>query len=84
MSSQYEAPHVNGVMDLSETDKTKLKGQLKTIIDGFVSTYEQPEITTHYIVATHLKKHGAQATFTAINGDTAEALLAELSTEEGE
>lgn len=76
MTIQYEAPHVNGVLELTETKQNTLRNQLQTIITDFVPTYEQPVADTFYLVVEHTKKHGEQATFTQLNGDTVEYLLA--------
>lgn len=73
--SNYDAPHVNGVLELSASKQDTLKKQLIAIRDAFVPTPEQPVADTFYMVVEHTKKHGAQTTFTQLNGDTCEYLL---------
>ena len=72
---QPQAPNVNGVMELSATKQDTLRNQLDTIIADFVPSEEYPVISTFYLVVEHTRKHGAQATFTQLNGDTVEHLL---------
>jgi ferritin len=86
---QPSAPHVNGVRDdLTPTKIETLKNQLVRIQEDFKPTYEQPVCDTFYLVVEHTKKHGDQATFIQLNGDTAEYILAYVEevppTEEGE
>lgn len=70
-----QPPHVNGVIELNETKATTLRKQLDTIISEFKPTEDYPMISTFYLVVSHTKKHGEQATFTQLNGDTVEHLL---------
>lgn len=72
---QPQPPEVNGVQELSESKILTLQKQLQRIIEDFVPTYEQPVCDTFYLVVEHTKKHGEQATFTQLNGDTAEYVL---------
>lgn len=81
MTVQYEAPHVNGILELSATKQNTLRNQLKTIVAEFVASYEQPIADTFYVVVEHTRKHGEQATFTQLNGDTVEYLLATVDVE---
>jgi hypothetical protein len=89
---QPQAPHVNGVRDdLTPTKIEMLKKQLINIQEDFVPTYEQPVCDTFYLVVEHTRKHGEQATFIQLNGDTAEYVLSYVEpveevppTEEGE
>lgn len=75
MTIEHTPPHVNGVVDVSESKQETLRKQIQTIVNDFVPTYDQPVCDTFYIVCTHTEKHGAQATFTQLNGDTVEHLL---------
>jgi hypothetical protein len=70
-----QPPHINGVMELSATKIETLRNQLNTIIAEFEPSEEYPIISTFYIVVKHTQKHGAQTTFTQLNGDTVEWLL---------
>lgn len=70
-----QPPFCNGELQLSDTKSTTLKNQLQAIIDDFVPTEQYPVCNTFYLVVAHTKKHGAQSTFTQLNGDTVEALL---------
>lgn len=79
---QPQPPHVNGIRDLNNTEIERLKTQLKNIREAFVPTFEQPVCDTFYLVVEHTKKHGAQATFVQLNGDTAEYILSLVDTVE--
>jgi hypothetical protein len=73
---QPQAPNVNGVReDLTPETINTLKSQLLTIQEEFTPTYEQPVCDTFYLVVEHTRKHGEQATFIQLNGDTAEYVL---------
>jgi hypothetical protein len=72
---QPQAPNVNGVMELSVTKQDTLRKQLDVIVSEFEPSEEYPVISTFYIVVKHTQKHGAQTTFTQLNGDTVEYLL---------
>ena len=74
---QPSAPNVNGVLELTEAKKTTLRNQLIVIRDAFEASAEQPVVNTFYLVVAHTAKHGAQTTFTQLNGDTVEHLLSE-------
>jgi hypothetical protein len=71
--NQYEAPHVNGVMELTETKSATIKGKLLAIQEAFEPSHEQPVADTFYIVSTYNKENPSAP----INGDTAQAILAE-------
>jgi hypothetical protein len=85
-----QPPQVNGVReDLTPTKINTLKKQLEKIRDEFVPTYEQSKCDTFHLVVEHTKRHGEQATFIPLNGDTAEYVLNYVEedvppTEEGE
>lgn len=68
---QPTAPHVNGLMDLTEEEATAIKTKLIAIQDAFVPTEEQPVLDLFYTVATYNKENPD----TPINGDTATAIL---------
>jgi hypothetical protein len=71
--SNYEAPHVNGVMELTETKAATVKDKLTKIRDEFTPSHEQPVADTFYLVSTYNKENPSAP----INGDTAQAILAE-------
>lgn len=73
--SNFDAPHVNGVLELTATKQDAIRKQLIAIRDAFVPSHEQPVADTFYLVVEHTKKHGSQTTFTQLNGDTVEFLL---------
>lgn len=77
-----QPPYCDGEVQLTDAKKETLKNQLQTIIDAFVPTDDYPICNTFYLVVAHTKKHGAQSTFTQLNGDTVEALLRPTVTEE--
>jgi hypothetical protein len=69
---QPQAPHVNGLMELTEEEVTAIKAKLVAIQEAFVPTEGQPVLDLFYIVATYNKENPD----TPINGDTAQAVLA--------
>jgi hypothetical protein len=82
-------PHTDGIReDLTPSKIETLKNQLVRIQEDFTPTYEQPVCDTFYLVVEHTRKHGEQATFIQLNGDTAEYILSYVEevppTEEGE
>lgn len=70
-----QPPNCNGVMELSNTERETLRNQLDAIIADFAPSEEYPVISTFYLVVEHTRKHGAQTSFTQLNGDTVEFLL---------
>jgi hypothetical protein len=72
--SNYDAPHVDGVMELSGDEKATIKEKLVAIQEGFVFTHEQPVCDTQYLVATYNKANPTEV----INGDTAQFVLSEV------
>jgi hypothetical protein len=68
-------PHVNGILEMTATKRAEVKGKLDTIIAGFVPDEFNGAVNTHWFVSEYNKANvGAE-----INGDTAEAILAEQS-----
>jgi len=75
MSTQLEnlPPYVDGIMNLSDEDKTIVKNKLIDIKNSFVPTDDLPVITTLYIVSVYNSSNDLQ-----INGDTCESLLSDV------
>jgi hypothetical protein len=68
---QPQAPHVNGLMELTEEQVAELKAKLVVIQEAFEPTEGQPVLDLFYIVATYNKENPD----TPLNGDTAQAVL---------
>jgi hypothetical protein len=68
---QPQAPHVNGLMELTEEQVVELKSKLVAIQEAFEPTEGQPVLDLFYIVATYNKENPDAV----INGDTAQAVL---------
>lgn len=64
-------PHVNGVMELTETEVSALKVKLDAVIAAFAPTDDQPVCDTFYIVSTYNKSNKGKE----INGDTAQYVM---------
>jgi hypothetical protein len=75
-----QVPAGNGLVDLTEEQTLLVQGKLQTIVSEFVPTFDEPNITTQYIVGEYIKRHEKDADFIRINGDTAQHVLA-FSTE---
>lgn len=76
MTQQYEAPHVNGIVGgLTEVQTLSIQGKLRSILDAFIPSYEQPVADTFYLVVTYTGTHSAEVGYIQINGDTAEYCL---------
>jgi hypothetical protein len=69
--SNYEAPHVDGVMELEVEQKATIKEKLVAIQESFVASHEQPICDTFYLVSTYNKENPNEV----INGDTAADVL---------
>lgn len=74
MNEFLKPPYTNGVMELTEKEKTDIKVILNKIVEEFVPSMEQVQIDTFYIVATYNTMKDVKI----INGDTAEFLLNEV------
>jgi hypothetical protein len=68
-----QPPNVNGIANMSDTAKKAVKDKLDIIIAGFVPDENNGAVNAHWFVSEYNKANvGAE-----INGDTAEAILAE-------
>jgi hypothetical protein len=67
-----QPPNINGVMTLTDAEKTDVTTKLQTIQAAFVPTDFQVVADTFYITSTYNKQYPGLL----INGDTCEALLA--------
>jgi hypothetical protein len=81
-----QPPQINGVRaDLTPNQISTLKEQLERIQQEFVPTHRQPVCDTFHLVVEHTKRHGEEARFIPLNGDTAEYVLNYVElVEEGE
>jgi ABC-type cobalamin/Fe3+-siderophores transport system ATPase subunit len=73
MTNHYEAPHVNGVMTLTETEIADIKAKLEAIKTAYVpeNPTEPQEMPLFNLVAEYNKANAGSE----INGDTAEYVL---------
>lgn len=67
-----QPPYSNGIMDLTDVEKTDITAKLQAIVQAFVPTDFQSTPDTFYIVSNY----NTQNPDAPINGDTAEVLLA--------
>jgi hypothetical protein len=66
-----QAPHVNGIMELTAEESATIKAALEAIQVAFAPTDEEPVLSTHGLVSRYNQANvGAE-----INGDTAEYIL---------
>lgn len=67
-----QPPEVNGIMDLTDAEKTDITSKLQAIVTAFVATDDAPVCDTFYITSTYNKANPSAP----INGDTCSSLLA--------
>jgi hypothetical protein len=70
-----QVPAGNGLVELTEEQVTAIKAKLKAIVEGFQPSFDEPTITTQYIVGQYIKLHEADEDYVPLNGDTAQAVL---------
>jgi len=68
-----QPPAKNGIMEITEQEKTNIKSSLLQIQTSFEASEDEPELTTHGLVTRY---NYANPTL-LINGDTAEYVLSE-------
>lgn len=74
--NRLEAPFVDGLVAGLEDEKViDIKNKLVAIQEAFEPTEDVAVCDTFHLVVAYTKKHGKDANFVAINGDTAEYCL---------
>ena len=73
-----DAPLVDGVLTLTETQVLSIRNDLRSIQEGFVPNVNMAYCAIHYIV----DKYNEKSSSLKINGDTASYILSYMTEEE--